>query len=50
MPDDFPARDKLVGAGYETEEAILDAGRETIGEIKGIGPATLNSIYEALNA
>lgn len=47
LPQEFPARDLLIGAGFVTVEGVAQAEDETLSDIKGIGPATLEEIREA---
>lgn len=48
LPDDFPARDLLMEAGFRSVPAIANAGDLQLRTIKGIGPATLAEIREAI--
>lgn len=50
LPDDFPARDLLVDAGYEYVEAIEGMSDEDLLDVHGIGPATLEDIRTACEA
>ncbi len=43
-------REKLIDAGYETAEDILDAGRTPLLELKGFGEKTVERIFEILNS
>ncbi|MDM7926984.1 MAG: transcription termination factor NusA [bacterium] len=40
--------EKLAAAGFESAEEVLDAGRETILELKGFGDKTADRIFEVL--
>ncbi|HHS13768.1 MAG TPA: transcription termination factor NusA [bacterium] len=42
--------DKLVSAGFESAEEVLDAGRKTIMELKGFGDKTVEKIWEILGS
>jgi hypothetical protein len=42
--------EKLNAAGYESAEDVLDAGRETILELKGFGEKTADRIFEILGS
>jgi hypothetical protein len=44
LPEDFPARDKLIEGGFDTLEKVQDASDEELLEIKGVGEATVTSI------
>lgn len=48
LPDDFPARKDLVGAGFTTRDAVAAASDEQLVAIKGIGEKTVAEIREAL--
>ncbi|MFW6079537.1 MAG: hypothetical protein ACODAE_07950 [Gemmatimonadota bacterium] len=48
LPDDFPARDLLVGAGLTAPAAVDEAPDEDLLAIKGLGPAKLDEIRAAL--
>lgn len=47
LPQEFPARDLLIGAGFVTVEGVVGASNADLLEIKGIGDATLADIREA---
>ena len=40
---------KLIANGYETVNEILEAGKESILEIKGIGSKTVDKIFEIID-
>ncbi|MFH1943777.1 MAG: transcription termination factor NusA [bacterium] len=42
--------DKFNSAGYETAEDVLDAGKETLLRLKGIGDKTLQKVLDILNS
>ena len=42
--------EKLTAAGYETADEVLDAGVETLLELKGFGEKTINKILDILNS
>jgi N utilization substance protein A len=42
--------EKLAAAGFESAEEVLDAGRETILELKGFGEKTADRIFEVLTS
>lgn len=42
--------DKLVLAGYETADEVLDSGKEVISEMKGFGVKTVDRLFEILNS
>lgn len=42
--------EKLTAAGYETADDVLDAGKETLLELKGVGDKTASRILEVLNS
>ncbi|MBN2201935.1 transcription termination factor NusA [bacterium] len=42
--------EKLAAAGFESAEEVLDAGRETILELKGFGDKTADRIFEVLTS
>jgi hypothetical protein len=44
LPDDFPGREELVAAGYDTLSKVRKASEEDLAAIKGIGKATLTKI------
>lgn len=46
LPADYPARGELVAAGYETVESVGTLTDEQLGEINGIGAATIKKIRE----
>lgn len=48
LPEQFPGRDELVGAGVLTIEAVVEK-LESIEDIDGIGPATAKDIAAALD-
>ena len=43
-------RERLIAAGYETADEVLDMGRETLLELKGFGNKTIDRIIEILNS
>lgn len=47
LPDDFPARELLTGAGFTTLDAVRSASDEALLEINGIGDKRLQEIREA---
>ena len=47
LPDDFPARDILTAAGFDSLEAIASATDDELLAVKGIGKATVRQIREA---
>lgn len=42
--------EKLTAAGYETADDVLDAGKETLLELKGFGDKTASRVLEVLNS
>ncbi len=42
--------EKLLAAGYESADEVLDAGKEVLGELKGFGEKTINKIFDILNS
>jgi len=42
--------EKLSAAGYETSDDVLDAGKETLQEIKGFGAKKVNQLFEIVNS
>jgi len=42
--------EKLVNAGYETADEVLDSGKETMMELKGFGAKTIDKLFEILNS
>lgn len=48
LPDDFPGRALLVGAGYTTVEAVRAASDEELLAIRGVGKRLLEQIRHAL--
>src|SRR5690606_25545082 len=49
LPEDFPERERLVEAGFDTLESLREEGaEEEILEIDGIGKGTLKKIQKAL--
>jgi N utilization substance protein A len=42
--------EKLTMAGYETADDVLDSGKESLAELKGFGPKTVDRIFEILNS
>jgi len=42
--------EKITAAGYETADEVLDAGRETLLELKGFGKKTVDKIFDILNS
>jgi len=47
LPDDFPARDKLIAQGIDTIEKVKAV--EDLVDLEGIGEATAEKIIEALS-
>jgi hypothetical protein len=47
LPEDFPARELLIAAGYDTLDLVKNASDEDLDAIDGIGPATVEKIREA---
>ena len=47
LPDDFPGRAALLAAGLMTIEAV-QARKDSLEEIPGIGPVTAEAIHAAL--
>ena len=43
-------REKLIAAGYETAEEVLDTGRQSLLDLKGFGEKTVDKIFEILNS
>ena len=43
-------REKLHAAGYDSADDVLDAGRETLMELKGFGEKTVDKIISVLNS
>ncbi len=41
---------KLDNAGYETADEVLDAGKETMSELKGFGAKTVDNLFDILNS
>ena len=50
LPDDFPAREALIGAGLDSVEAVNGATDDEITAINGIGSGKLASIRAAIEA
>lgn len=50
LPEDFPGRPALIKAGLTTVEAVAALTAEQLGELKGIGKATVEQIATALAA
>lgn len=48
LPENFPGRALLLGAGYGTLEAVRDAPDDALLGIKGIGKKLLEEIRHAL--
>lgn len=48
LPEDFPGREALEGAGLTTLEALKGKSAEELTAIKGVGPATAEKILAAL--
>lgn len=48
LPEDFPAKELLEEAGYDSIEKISEATAKDLTEIKGIGKATAEDIFEAI--
>jgi N utilization substance protein A len=42
--------EKLTSAGYETADEVLDAGKETLMELKGFGERTVDRLLNILNS
>ncbi|MCJ7813632.1 transcription termination factor NusA, partial [bacterium] len=42
--------EKLLAAGYESADDVLDAGKETFLELKGFGEKTVDKIFNILNS
>jgi N utilization substance protein A len=42
--------EKLIAAGYETADDILDSDKKVLLEIKGLGPKKVDHIYDILNS
>ncbi len=42
--------EKLVAAGYESVEDVLEAGRETMMQLKGFGEKTVDKLFENIDA
>ncbi len=42
--------EKLLAAGYESADDVLDAGKETLLELKGFGEKTVDRIFNVLNS
>jgi len=40
---------KLISSGYETVDDIVQAGKDNIGKINGIGPKTVDKIFELID-
>lgn len=47
LPEDFPARDKLVEAGLSTVPEVA-AAADSLEDVRGVGPATKQDVLEAL--
>jgi hypothetical protein len=47
LPEDFPAREKLVAAGYDTAAAVEEASDEDLLAIDHLGDQTLGKIRDA---
>ena len=47
LPTDFPAREQLTSAGFDTVGAVAAAADEDLLEVDGIGPARLKDIRDA---
>lgn len=43
-------RERLIAAGYETADEVLDVSRETLLDLKGFGNKTIDRIVEILNS
>ena len=43
-------REKLIAAGYETAEEVLDTGRQSLLDLKGFGEKTVDKVFEILNS
>ena len=41
---------KLIAGGFETVDDIVQAGKEPVGKIKGIGPKTVDKIFELIES
>jgi DNA uptake protein ComE-like DNA-binding protein len=46
LPDDFPAREALVGGGFKTLASVRTASDEELDGVAGIGPATIRDIRD----
>jgi len=42
--------EKLAAAGYETAEDVLEAGKETLMQVKGFGEKTVEKLFEILDS
>ena len=47
LPEDFPAREKLIAAGYDTAAAVEEASDEDLLAIDHLGDQTLGKIRDA---
>lgn len=47
LAEDFPAREALVGGGFDTPEKVKAASDDDLLALDGVGPATLTKIREA---
>lgn len=43
-------KEKLIDAGFETADQVLDAGEDAILELKGLGQKTVEKIFDVLNS
>lgn len=48
LPDEFPAREALVGGGYNTLADVRAASDEELDGLPGVGPATIREIRDAI--
>jgi hypothetical protein len=48
LPEDFPARQPLIDAGYVTVESLAGLTADELTTLRGIGAATAAKILEAL--
>lgn len=47
LPADFPSRDALIGAGFDSLAKVRAASDGDLDKVPGIGPATLKEIRSA---
>lgn len=50
LPADFPGREELIAGGLATWASVVDATRDQLLAIKGIGPKTADAILEKMAA